>query len=309
MGTTSSSASFARRARALVPNGSEVEAAVRGLARVDHLESWERFGGIELEVGAPAPGLAAPVVLRLVVADEPGLEHEGLELALASEPLDRGDLAEEVLDLLAGVAVEVGLHTGADVLGLPDVQDAPVARLEEVDAGRMGEVVGEADLAEVRSPARAACLAQVAEREDAEPTAEIEEPVQDLRARLGIVQRTVDRGRARAEVLRERAQLHVGHVRPDHAARELGRAHGRSREQRVVEPAQVLVQEGEVEPRVVRHEDRAARELAEGGEHLLDGGLASHQLVADARELGDEGGIDAPGSTNAWNTPRRSPPR
>ncbi len=171
----------------------------------------------------------------------------------------------------------------------PTYRTLAVAPLEEVDAGRVGEVVGEADLAEVRSPARAACLAQVAEREDAEPTAEIEEPVQDLRARLRIVQRTMDRGRARAEVLRERAQLHVGHVRPDHTARELGGAHRRSRQQRVVEPAQVLVQEGEVEPRVVRDEDRAARELAEGGEHLLDGRLAGHQLVADARELGDEG--------------------
>ena len=146
----------------------------------------------------------------------------------------------------------------------------------------MREVVGEADLAEVRSPARPARLVQVAEREDPEPPAQVEEPVQDLGARLGVGERTVDGRRARAEVLRERPQPHVRHV--GHTTRRASLAvHTAARQRRVVEPPEAHVQEREVEPRVVRHEDRAARELAEGGQHLLDGRLAGDELVVDAR--------------------------
>src|SRR6185503_17306783 len=87
---------------------------VGGRLRVaDDLEPRERLGEIDLQVRVPTPGLAATVVLRLVLADQPRLEHERLELGAAGDPADAGRLGEEVLDLLPRVAVEVALHARA----------------------------------------------------------------------------------------------------------------------------------------------------------------------------------------------------
>ena len=223
--------------------------------------------------------------------DETCLEHERLELAAGRLlAFDAANLAQQALDLLALVTVEVGLHPCAEVAGLPDVEDAVVPADEPVHAGRVRQSVGEPDLAEVGSPSCADDLAEIAERQDAQPAAEIEQPVQDLRARHRVVERSVGRLHACPEVLGQRLQTNVGDVRPHDPPGELGGAHGRPAQEGVIEPGEVLVQEREVEASVVGHEHRVTGELEERRQHRLDRRFASDQEVVDPREVGDERG-------------------
>ena len=169
-GTTSSSASLARRAAPPPENGPRYVHPSAIAGAMDHLQSRERLGGVELQVREPPPGLAMAVVLRLVPTDESRLEHERLELpARRLLALDASHLAEEDLDLLPPVAVEVGLHPGAKVAGLPHVEHVVVPAHESIHAGGVGERVREPDLAEMRSSSGPNGFAEVAERQDAEP--------------------------------------------------------------------------------------------------------------------------------------------
>jgi hypothetical protein len=83
---------------------------------------------------------------------------------------------------------------------------------------------------------------------------------------------------------------HVRDVRPHHASREPGGADGRRRERIVVEAFEGDVQEREVEPRVVGHEDAAARELGERRQHPLDRRRAGHHQVVDPGQVRDLAG-------------------
>ena len=205
-----------------------------------------------------------------------------------SSPSTRQTSPEEILDLLPTVAVEVGLHPRAEVAGLPDVEHAIVPPDEAVDARRVGEGIREPDLPEVRPSSRANGLAEVAEREDPETTAEVEEPVEDLGARHRVVQCPMDRLHAGAEVRRERVEADVGHVGPHDPSSQLGGADRRAVEEGIVEPFQVHVQEGEVEAGVVRDEDRTSSELDERGQDRLDRRFPPHQEVVDAGQVRDE---------------------
>ena len=112
--------------------------------------------------------------------------------------------------------------------------------------------------------------------------------MEHLRARLRVGERPVVRLHARAEVASERQQPDVGDVGPDHPASQPRGADGGGRQRVVVEPGEVRVQEREVEPRVVGDEHRAAAELEERGQDLLDRRLGGHRSVVDAGEMRDE---------------------
>ncbi len=266
----------------------EVRAAVARRGRAHDLQSRVCLGRIDLEVGVAAPGLTAPVVLRLVTTDQPSFDHEGLQLRRARHTVDRRRFGEQAVDLLALVAVEVRLHASAQVLRLADVQHAAVASAEQVDAGGVRQVIRQTDLAEMRPATGAHRFVEVAEREDAEPPAQVEQAVQHLGAGLGVGERPVVGHDPGAEIAGERLQLHVGDVWPDHAASQSRCADGRCRQRVVVEPNEVRVQEREVESCVVGHEHRAAAELEEGREDLLDRRLGRHRPVVDAGEVRDE---------------------
>jgi hypothetical protein len=225
-----------------------------------------------------------------VPADQPRFEHQRLEFASRRLfAFDPAHLAEEILDLLPPVTVEVGLHPRAEVAGLPDVEHAVVPADESVDTRRVGEGIREPDLPEVGPSPRADGLAEVAEREDPEPSAEVEEPVEDLGACHRVVQRPMDRLHAGAEVRGQRLETDVGHVGPHDPSSQLGGADRRALEGRIVEPLQVHVQEREVEARVVGNEDGAAGELEEGGQDRLDRRLPPDEEVVDAGQVRDEG--------------------
>ncbi len=228
------------------------------------------------------------VVWRLVPSDEPGLKHERLGLAVRRrDPAHVLYRAEEVLHLLALIPVEVGPHAGTEVDGLAHVQHLPGPILEQVDAGGPGKQIGQTDLAEVRSPSRGARLAEVSERADPQPAAELDQAVEDFGGCLRVGEGAVDRDRTRPEVAGERREPHVRYVRPHDAPREPGGADRRPLERVVVQAQQVGVQEPEVERRVVSDEDRAARELEEAGKDLLDLRRARDEQFVDAGQLRD----------------------
>ncbi len=253
------------------------------------LQPREGLSGIDLQVRVSAPGLAPPVVPGLVITDEPCLEDQRLELRGAPHAVDDGGLREEVLDLLPGVPVEVALHPGAQVGGLAHVQHAAVPGLEQVHARCVGKRVRQTDLREVRAPPRADRLMEVAEGQDAEAAAELEQAVQDLGARLRVVQGSMARPHRRAEILGERVEADVRDLRPDDAPRESRGAHRGRGEGLILEPGQRGVHEGEVEPGVVGDEDPAPQVLDELGEDRFDRRHSRDGHVVDAGEVGDRG--------------------
>ena len=73
-----------------------------------------------------------------MLADEAKLHDFCLELGCARLVIDAIELTEHAGDGLAIVAVEIGLHPGPKVLGLPHIHDGPIPVQEEVDAGPPG---------------------------------------------------------------------------------------------------------------------------------------------------------------------------
>ena len=223
-------------------------------------------------------------------SDEPGLQHERLGLAVRRrDPAHVLHGAEEILHLLALIPVEVGPHAATEVDGLAHVQHLPGPILEQVDAGGPRKQVGQADLAEVRSPPCRARLAELPQGSDPQPAAELDQAVEDLGGGLRVSEGAVDRDRTRPEVPSERGEPHVRYIRPHDAPREPGGADRRPLERVVVQAQQVGVQEPEVERRVVSDEDRAARELEEAGKDLLDLRRSRDEKVVDAGQLCDVG--------------------
>lgn len=280
----------------------------------DDLEPRPGLVQVELQVGGRPPALPPPVEGRAVAADEPRLEDEGLDLGPALQGLHLARLGEQVLDPAPVVAVEAGADPGADVPGLPHVEDGPGARgggraAEEVDARGAGQAVGHADLPVVGAAPGAQGLPEVAEGEDAEAASEVEQPVEDLGAGLGVRQGAVPGTGGRAQERRHGREPDVGDVRAEDAAGELGRAGRRPGGPLVGQAVGLVTEEPVVEGGVVGDQDGAPGELQEGGQHRLDGRPSPDRGVVDPREVGDEGGIGTPGSTRASKVPSRSPPR
>jgi hypothetical protein len=182
----------------------EVDAPIVDRGGAHDLQPRPGFGGIELEVRVAPPTLPVAVEPRLVAGDQPGFQDERLRLAAGGrDAAHAGDHIEQVLHLLALVAVEVRAHPSSEVDGLPDVQDLPVATSELVDAGRPGEIVGQPDLPEVGPSSGRARLSEIPQGGDPQPLTELQETGEHLRGRLGVRERAVDRHRSGTEVPRE----------------------------------------------------------------------------------------------------------
>jgi hypothetical protein len=91
------------------------------------------------------------------------------------------------------------------------------------------------DLPEVRPSPSADGLVEVPEREDAEPASQVEEPVEDLGARLRVGQGAMDGACGGPEVLGEGLETNVRDVGPDDPSGQPCRADGWWRDRLVVE--------------------------------------------------------------------------
>ena len=208
------------------------------------------------------------------------------------------------------VAVEVGLHPGAEVLRLADVEDPAVATLEQVHAGGVGEGVGERDLAVVGPAARRDGFAQVAEREDPEPC-------RRCRGARGAPRRTLRHRRAhggsasRGSGSTSRASGASRWARParprgvrawrcTRAGRGAARSRGASRFSFTNEKSNPALWATKTAPRA--NSRNAGRISSIGGRPATRWSLIPVRWAMN-------GGIGTSGSTSAWKEPSRSPPR
>ena len=166
-----------------------------------------------------------PVVARLVLGDQAQLPDLGLERGRALDPGDGGGQVDHLAHPRAGLGGgEVGADAGAQVPRRADVEHPGPVVAEEVDAGRVGEPLGEVPLASLgrADPRRERRqLLQGVHAETAEP---LHQAVQDVHRGSGVGQGPVVGCGGGVEQHRERGELAVGGVVPgDHPTGQLGR--------------------------------------------------------------------------------------
>ena len=184
---------------------------------------------------------------------------------------------------------EVAADAGPDVAGHADVEHPRVLVPEDVDAGCVRQVVGEVPLPAglLRHPG---CeLAQLFQGGDAQPADPCDQPVQDVDGGPRVDQRpVVGRGRG-VEMPGEGGQPVVHHlVAADHVPGQVCGVQDHRPRPPVAGSAAGRLEEGDVERRVVGHQDAAAGELEEGRQHRLERGSAGHHDVGDAGQHRDE---------------------
>ena len=244
-----------------------------------------------------------------MAGDEPVLEQQGAELRAG---LDDVDTLEELerLPRVVGLALqEVVARAASQVLGLADVERRPLVVLHEVHARRGRDLLGERDLVVVAARARLAEARHLLQRVHALLLQPGEEQQEQFAGRLCVVQRAVHRLDPGVEPVGERAQR-AALLRAE-LARQAQRVERGPRERLPALPAELVVEEPEVELGVVRHQDRVRREVDELGQHDLDGRRAGDRLVVDAGDADDHGrdghagvheggeGVDLPAALDA----------
>ncbi len=206
---------------------------------------------------------------------------------------------------------EVRADPGADVLALADVQRLPAAVEEQINAGGMGQRLGEMSLGPLRGRHPRRERRQLLQGLDAEATDALEQPMQDVDRGTGVGESAMDRCRRGAEQLRERRQPTIGcFVAGDDAAGQPGRIDdGEPRPVTAPIAAQAALRKAtsygalwatRTLPRRTR-ETRGPRNRGGGAEPTMP----SVMPVSTAMNAG----IAASGLTSVWNSPSTSPPR
>ena len=166
---------------------------------------------------------------------------------------------------------EVGAHAGAQVAAGADVEHPLLLVAEQVDAGGVRQVLGEVPLAAHRRADAGAERLQLLERVHAQPAESLHQAVQHVDGGAGVGERPVVGRGARPEGDRERAQLAVRRVvAGDHASGEPGRVEDLEPRPRPTLLHGEVLEEADVERRVVRDEDAALGELEERRQGRLD---------------------------------------
>ncbi len=231
--------------------------------------------GAELDVVVAAGARAVRVVRRPVLADEPALEQQRAELGAGLDDVD----ALEQLQRLPGVErlalQEVVARAAAQVLGLADVQRRPLGVAHDVHAGRGRDLLGERDLVVVAPRARLAEARDLLQRAHALLLQPGEEEQEQLARGLRVVERAVHGLDPGVEAVGEGAQRALL-LRAELARHAQGVERG-PRERLPALLAELVVEEAEVERRVVRHQHRVRREVDELGQHDLDGRRAGRR--------------------------------
>jgi hypothetical protein len=232
-----------------------------------------------------------------VLGDEPEFADRRLQVVRAGDrvdPLGEGDHLGDPAALLAGG--EVAADPGAQVVRGPDVERLVARAAEQVDAGTVRDGVGQVALAAPLGVDLVGQAGQLLQRGDAERAEPLEEAVQHVDGRPGVVEGAVG-GRGRGgEVRGEGGQLAVGHL----VAGEQPPGEDRGVDRRRRRPDQTVLgarglEEAEVERGVVGDQHRAAGELQERGQDGADARRGRHHRGGDAGQDADVGRDLAPG--------------
>ena len=186
------------------------------------------------------------------------------------------------------IGAEVRAQPRPQVTRAADVQHLVETVTEEVDPryGRGAE--RQRALLVHAARARRGELAQVGDGRRSTLLGEADQPEQHLGRRLRVGQRAVARADRGAEEVRERGEARAGDAATENAARERdGVDHGR-REPRPGQALRLAVEEGEVEARVVRHEDGVSGEGEEAAHRGADRRGSPELRVAQPCERRDD---------------------
>ncbi len=251
----------------------------------------DRLDALPARGKADGPGLGRraqpPVVQRRTLLHPARFLEQRPDLACRLHPFDPADLPGQ-LRLLGGpmIAIEVRQDPVVQVDALADIQQHVILAVEQVDTGRLRQLVRQRGI-ELRRQARR--LHQLAGNgfhpgPVAVPAPEPEQLGQDTR----IAQGTMACAAGQSMTFHHRIQAVAARARV-HAPRQLHRAQHRRAEP---EPgaAELAAQEAVVETRVVGHEQAALEPRHHLGRKFPESRGIGHHRVADAGELLDQAG-------------------
>ena len=272
------------------PDRAEVGGAVGRRAR-HRVHAGERLVERELQV-PPAGADAAPVAGRPQLLEQPALAQQGLELRAAHLVVEPVEALERPADqpAVAAARPEVAAHPPAQVGRLPDVEDLAVAVAHQVHAGKGRQILGQRQLVRVARRAGAGEGHRPLQRVDAALGEHLHEGHQQLGRRLGVGQGAVHGAHGRAGPVGERRQVVPLHPPAQQAPGQDQGVEPRLGEVAAGQPAPLVVEEAQVEGRVVRDQHVVAGEVDERGERRLDVRLALDHAVVDPGELGHDAG-------------------
>ncbi len=158
---------------------------------------------------------------------------------------------------------------------------------KEVHAGPRGRASGQRAFGVDPSFAGSSKRAEIGEAARADLLGETDQEHQHLRRRLGVGQGPVARRRRNTEEVGERREADPAHAPLEQSASEGGGAERRLGQAPIVHERELPFEEALVEARVVRHEERIARERQEAAEHGGDRRRLAQLLVAEPGEAGD----------------------
>ena len=198
---------------------------------------------------------------RSELAQERHLPQQGAELRPGLLVVDRRDALQGPGDepAVPSLRTEVRADPPADVPRLADVEHRAVAVAHQIDAGAGGEVLGQRELVRVPGPAALAEAHRSLERRVSPLQQQVDEHAEHLGRRLGVGQRAVVGPHRRVRPFREGRQVEAVEPAPQQPPRDDEGVEPRLGEVAAGDPEALVVEEPEVEGRVVGHHARRRR--------------------------------------------------
>ena len=185
---------------------------------------------------------------------------------------------------------EVVAHPTLEVVRGPYVQDLVRRSSEEVDAGCIGQVCGQAAFGSLPRRHRREVVDQFRVTVYALVAHSFDQAVQHVHRGTRVVQCSVSRPSAGSEQRRQGGQFHRGClVAREHSPGEFDRAEHLEAGPGDVESTRCGLEKSRVEPGVVCHQYRSASELEKAGENAFDAGSPDKHRRRDAGQLDDVG--------------------
>ncbi len=222
----------------------------------------------EAFVGEPNPHrrrrtLAPSVEPRLMLFDQPLLQHLGFECGRTDPVLDALGLPQHLGDLPTALAREVGAHAGSQVGRLADIEHPTVPVDELVDPRLAGQARRQVELLRLRMSGDGREREQVVESAHTPRRRPFDQDVEQVHRRERIVERPMGRGVGKPEPLRQLAEPEPRHLVGQEPTGEGERVETGVAEHRVAPAASGRIEEREVEPYVVADQHGAGDELGE----------------------------------------------
>ncbi len=248
------------------------------------VQAWVVVGA-QLDVVVAGHPRAVRVVQRPVLGDEPLLEQQGGELGAGLDDIEPVEQLER-LPRAVGLALQkVVARAAPQVLGFADVEGGALLVAHDVDAGCGGQRLRERDLVVVTARPGFAEARDLLESAHALLLQPAEEQEQELGRGLGVLQGPVHGLHLRVEPVAEGVQR-AALLRAE-LARQAERVERRARKGAALQAAELVVEEAEVELRVVGDEHGVRREAHEARQHDVDRGRVGYGGVVDAGDAGD----------------------